>query len=140
VLGLCITLTIVYRKLVPLHRYYVKYPECKDAADKISHPFTENLYPHSLNNGYSVQHASKQAKKGITMLVLSRKKDETIILKGPNMEDIRITVVRIDNRNKVRIGIEADKEITVLRSELTTEGIEVESLRSPVEQLSAESA
>ncbi len=52
------------------------------------------------------------------MLVLSRKKDETIILKGPNMEDIRITVVRIDNRNKVRIGIEANKEITVLRSEL----------------------
>lgn len=52
------------------------------------------------------------------MLVLSRKKDETIILKGPNMDDIRITVVRIDNRNKVRIGIEADKKITVLRSEL----------------------
>jgi carbon storage regulator CsrA len=101
---------------------------------------TEKLHPHSLNSGYSVQHASKQAKKGITMLVLSRKKDETIILKGPNMEDIKITVVRIDNRNKVRIGIEADKEITVLRSELTAEGVEVETLRSPVEQLSAESA
>jgi carbon storage regulator CsrA len=52
------------------------------------------------------------------MLVLSRKKDETIILKGPDMSDIKITVVRIDNRNKVRIGIEADKEVTVLRSEL----------------------
>ena len=52
------------------------------------------------------------------MLVLSRKKDETIILKGPNMEDIKITVVRIDNRNKVRIGIEAEKGITVLRSEI----------------------
>ena len=52
------------------------------------------------------------------MLVLSRKKDETIILKGPNMEDIKITIVRIDNKNKVRIGIEADKEITVIRSEL----------------------
>lgn len=89
-------------------------------------------------NSESVQHASKQAKKGITMLVLSRKKDETIILKGPNMEDIKITVVRIDNRNKVRIGIEADKEITVLRSELTNEGIEVETIRSI--ELSAESA
>lgn len=55
------------------------------------------------------------------MLVLSRKKDEAIVLQGPNMEDIRITIVRIDNRNKVRIGIEADKEITVLRSELTSE-------------------
>ena len=70
------------------------------------------------------------------MLVLSRKKDETIILKGPNMEDIKITVVRIDNRNKVRIGIEADKEITVLRQELTTEVGDVTGSR----QLSAESA
>jgi len=52
------------------------------------------------------------------MLVLSRKKDETIIIKGPDMSDIKITVVRIDSRNKVRIGIEADKGVTVLRSEL----------------------
>lgn len=73
------------------------------------------------------------------MLVLSRKKDETIILKGPNMEDIKITVVRIDNRNKVRIGIEADKEITVLRSELTSEGVETENIRSSVGKLSVES-
>ena len=51
------------------------------------------------------------------MLVLSRKKDEQIVLKGPNMEDIRITIVRIDH-NKVRVGIDAEKEITVLRSEL----------------------
>lgn len=57
------------------------------------------------------------------MLVLSRKKDETIILKGPNMEDIKITVVRIDNRNKVRIGIEAEKQITVVRQELEIQGI-----------------
>ena len=52
------------------------------------------------------------------MLVLSRKKDEKIILKHPDMPDIKITIVRIDNRNKVRIGIEADKEVTVIRSEL----------------------
>lgn len=55
------------------------------------------------------------------MLVLSRKKDETIILRGPNIDDIKITIVRIDNKNKVRIGIDAEKEITVLRSELTRE-------------------
>jgi len=48
------------------------------------------------------------------MLVLSRKKDEKIILKCPDYPDIKITVVRIDNKNKVRLGIEADKEITVL--------------------------
>ena len=52
------------------------------------------------------------------MLVLSRKKDERIILKHPDMPDIKITIVKIDNRNKVRIGIEADKEVTVIRSEL----------------------
>lgn len=52
------------------------------------------------------------------MLVLSRKKDEKIILKCPDMSDIKITIVRIDNKNRVRIGIEADKDITVLRSEL----------------------
>jgi carbon storage regulator CsrA len=52
------------------------------------------------------------------MLVLSRKKDEKIILKCPDMADIMITIVRIDNKNRVRIGIEADKDITVLRSEL----------------------
>jgi carbon storage regulator CsrA len=52
------------------------------------------------------------------------------------MEDIKITVVRIDNRNKVRIGIEADKEITVLRQELTTEVGDVTGIR----HLSAEIA
>ena len=67
---------------------------------------------------HSFNLTEQQGKERILMLVLSRKKDETIILRGPNMDDIKITVVRIDNRNKVRIGIEAEKEITVLRSEL----------------------
>jgi carbon storage regulator CsrA len=52
------------------------------------------------------------------MLVLSRKKDETIILKTSNNEVIQITVVKIDNKNKVRIGIDAPREISVVRSEL----------------------
>lgn len=56
--------------------------------------------------------------KGCNMLVLSRKKDEQIILRNPGMDDIIITIVRIDNRNKVRIGVEANNQITVLRSEL----------------------
>ena len=55
------------------------------------------------------------------MLVLSRKTDETIILRIPGHEDIRLTVVRIDNRNKVRLGIDADKDVVVLRSELECE-------------------
>lgn len=52
------------------------------------------------------------------MLVLSRKKDETIIVRIPGREDIKLTVVRIDNMNKVRIGVEADKDVVILRSEL----------------------
>lgn len=52
------------------------------------------------------------------MLVLSRKQDEAIVIKRDGQSDIRITIVRIDNRNKVRVGIDADKDVTVLRSEL----------------------
>lgn len=56
------------------------------------------------------------------MLVLSRKKDEAIVMRIPGREDIRLTVVRIDNMNKVRIGVEADKDVVILRSELASEG------------------
>jgi len=52
------------------------------------------------------------------MLVLSRKQDEKIVLKVPGKEDIAITIVRIDNQNRVRVGIEAPKDVVVLRSEL----------------------
>jgi carbon storage regulator CsrA len=71
------------------------------------------------------------------MLVLSRKKDETIILRQPGKDDITITVVRIDNRNKVRLGITADKNVTVLRSELANEALDS---RAPIGQISAETA
>ena len=50
------------------------------------------------------------------MLVLSRKRDEKILMKV-NEQDIELTVVRIDN-NKVRLGIQAEKNVTILRSEL----------------------
>jgi carbon storage regulator CsrA len=53
------------------------------------------------------------------MLVLSRKKDETILLKTKDRPDIKITIVRIDNPNKVRIGIDAEQDVAILRSELT---------------------
>jgi carbon storage regulator len=47
------------------------------------------------------------------MLVLSRKKDESIIIN----DHIRVTVVEIRG-DKVRLGIEAPKEITVHRREV----------------------
>lgn len=51
------------------------------------------------------------------MLVLSRKRDEKILLKVNGGEKIELTVVRID-ANKVRLGIEASDSVTILRSEL----------------------
>lgn len=47
------------------------------------------------------------------MLVLSRKKNEAIIIGN----DIKVVVVEI-RRDKVRLGIEAPKEVTVHREEV----------------------
>ncbi|HHV76117.1 MAG TPA: carbon storage regulator CsrA [Syntrophothermus lipocalidus] len=47
------------------------------------------------------------------MLVLSRKKDEAIVIG----DSIRITVVEIQG-DKVKLGIEAPRELTVYRQEL----------------------
>lgn len=56
------------------------------------------------------------------MLVLSRKRDEKIILKTEQGEEIELTVVRID-QNKVRLGINAGNNVTILRSELVESAI-----------------
>lgn len=47
------------------------------------------------------------------MLVLSRKKGESIVVS----EDIRITVVEVRG-DKIRLGIEAPKDVPVHRSEV----------------------
>ncbi|HUG66499.1 MAG TPA: carbon storage regulator [Pirellulaceae bacterium] len=47
------------------------------------------------------------------MLVLSRKENEVIIING----DIRITIVR-SGRGKVKLGIQAPDEVSIMRSEL----------------------
>jgi carbon storage regulator len=51
------------------------------------------------------------------MLVLSRKPLQSIMI-GP---DIRITIVKVE-RNQVRIGIEAPRDVTILRDELVETG------------------
>lgn len=50
------------------------------------------------------------------MLVLSRKENESIIING----DIKIIIASI-GKNGVKLGIEAPKNMTILRSELVDE-------------------
>jgi carbon storage regulator len=47
------------------------------------------------------------------MLVLSRKPNESIVIDG----NIVITVLRVEG-NKVRLGIQAPSDVTILRQEL----------------------
>ena len=51
------------------------------------------------------------------MLVLSRKLNEKIVIDG----NIEVTIVKID-RNTVRVGISAPRDVAVMRSELVPEG------------------
>lgn len=61
------------------------------------------------------------------MLVLSRKKDEKILMKV-GTEEVELTVVRID-ANKVRLGINASENVEILRSELVGKAVTTEEAR-----------
>ena len=50
------------------------------------------------------------------MLVLSRKRGETVVLKHG---EVTITVVVVDAVGRCRIGIQAPREVAVIRGELT---------------------
>jgi carbon storage regulator CsrA len=52
------------------------------------------------------------------MLVLSRKSEESIIINTPDQKEIKITIIKIENK-KVKVGISAGTEFTILREELT---------------------
>jgi carbon storage regulator CsrA len=47
---------------------------------------------------------------------ISRKENERIVIRTPQ-GDVVITVVLICNRNRVRVGVDAPKEVKILRSE-----------------------
>lgn len=53
------------------------------------------------------------------MLVLSRKKNESIVIKSDS-GDIRIVVLEID-KGKIRLGIDAPKGYSIVREELVHE-------------------
>jgi carbon storage regulator len=56
------------------------------------------------------------------MLVLSRKESEKIILG----DEIVLTIVRVSG-DRVRLGIQAPKDMLILRQELESNGIEISS-------------
>jgi carbon storage regulator len=51
------------------------------------------------------------------MLVLQRKRNESIILTGPDGTRSKITIVEVD-RGRVRVGIEAPNSVKVHRDEV----------------------
>ena len=57
-------------------------------------------------------------KEGFIMLVLSRKLGERVII-GTGENAVVVTVVDID-RGKIRLGIEAPKNVPIMREELLT--------------------
>ena len=56
------------------------------------------------------------------MLVLSRKESEKIMLG----DEIVLTIVRVSG-DRVRLGIQAPKDMLILRHELESQGLEVET-------------
>ncbi len=60
------------------------------------------------------------------MLVLSRRRDEAIIIRTCLGTEIRVTVVDVRG-NKVRLGIEAPPEISISRQEIRKPGAAVEA-------------
>jgi len=60
------------------------------------------------------------------MLILTRKVDQTIVIQG----NIMVTVLRVE-RDRVKLGISAPEEITVLREELLERNGETYKSESP---------
>ena len=58
-------------------------------------------------------------------LVLSRKRDESLIFRIPGQDDICVTVIRVEGKNKVRLGIKASEDVVVLREELVKQPLAV---------------
>lgn len=57
--------------------------------------------------------------KGFAVLVLTRKQDEAVFIDGT---DIKVVVVEIRG-DKVRLGFEAPKDCSIVRSELLEDGV-----------------
>src|SRR5271157_5726260 len=82
------------------------------------HQSDGGLHTSSSGTNFSIQQWTVRAQRdehqrGVAMLVLSRKKNESIIIN----DNITVTVIEIRG-DKVRLGIEAPKDVTVHRREV----------------------
>jgi carbon storage regulator CsrA len=95
-----------------------------------SHDQPNNLsrlfLPFELTVAGNRQHSMLFSKKELTMLVLSRKTQQQLVIPGL---DIRITVLSVGT-NRVQLGIEAPQEIQVARGELNRQPPRGETVRS----------
>src|SRR4029077_113834 len=66
------------------------------------------------------------ASQGGNMLVLTRRRDEAIIIRNRIGTEIRLLVVDVRG-NKVRLGIEAPAEVNIVREEVGKPGAAVEA-------------
>lgn len=57
------------------------------------------------------------------MLVLTRRREETIILRVDGIPDIVVTVVEVKDGGAVRIGVDADHAVSIVRGEIDGEKI-----------------
>ena len=60
------------------------------------------------------------------MLVLSRRRDEAIVIRNRFGVEIRVLVVDVRG-NKVRLGIEAPRDVSIVREEAQKHGAAVEA-------------
>ena len=77
------------------------------------HPYMEAMDSPAANTGRTWECVLGSLKEVIDMLVLSRRRDESIVIG----DDIRITIVEIRD-DKVRLGIETPRDVSVHRSEV----------------------
>lgn len=84
--------------------------------------FIRGKLPVEISEISGDEHFPQYHKEGYQMLVLTRKRDEAIVLRNRFGTEIRLVVVDVKG-SKVRLGIEAPTDVSIAREET--------ALRSP---------
>lgn len=52
------------------------------------------------------------------MLVLTRKINEVVVITFPDGAEVKVKLLRIISDGKVRLGVEAPRDVTIMREEI----------------------